>query len=200
MTVTQALPPPDQAQRPAGEGDRHVTFPGLAPGQAATVVATTRPGPRPRRSHPRSDGTATVTLAVGHLTPAQPVTVTARAPHQTCQAALSPPHPAGPHLPQPLTFDWQAISYHLAALAARPQSPADRLRQPQARSGSLSATSCGGYPGGCAAQVRDDDRLLGDDHLGSCKTSVFAAYGPRQAPRSPGHLPATCGLREESML
>ena len=50
---------------------------------------------------PRSDGTGTITLTVVYLTSAQPVTITARAPHQTCQATLVPhassqPSPATP--------------------------------------------------------------------------------------------------------
>ena len=69
----------------------HVTFPGLDTGQAATVVATTAGRVLARAAAtPGSDGTATVTLTIGHLTPAEPVTVTARAPHQTCQATLAP--------------------------------------------------------------------------------------------------------------
>jgi hypothetical protein len=69
----------------------HVTFPGLDAGQAATVVATTAGRILARAAAtPGSDGTATVTLTIGHLTPTQPITVTARAPHQTCLAALVP--------------------------------------------------------------------------------------------------------------
>ena len=92
VTVTQSLPPPG-----AGSNARqarvtvHVTFPGLDTEQAADVVAITEGRVLARAAAtPGSDGTATVTLTVGHLTPAQPVTVTVRAPHQTCQAALIP--------------------------------------------------------------------------------------------------------------
>ena len=90
MTVTQALPPPG-----AGTSARqatvtvHVTFPGLDAGQAATVTVTTAGRILARAAAtPGSGGAATVTLAIGHLTPAQPVTVTARAAHQTCLAAF----------------------------------------------------------------------------------------------------------------
>ena len=95
VTVTQALPPPG-----AGSSARqarvtvHVTFPGLDAGQAATVVATTAGRVLARAAAtPGTDGIATVTLTIGHLTPAQPITVTARAPHETCQAALVPARP-----------------------------------------------------------------------------------------------------------
>jgi hypothetical protein len=92
VTVTQSLPLP----RP-GNSTRQVTvtvqvtFPGLDTGQAATVVATTAGRILARAAAtPGSDGTATVTLTLSHLTPKQPVIVTARAPHQPCQATLVP--------------------------------------------------------------------------------------------------------------
>ena len=131
----------------------HVTFPGLDTEQAADVVAITEGRVLARAAAtPGSDGTATVTLTVGHLTPAQPVTVTVRAPHQTCQAAPNPrPHPADPHLPHALTSTggpslttsrpWQL---DLSCLA-------DRLQQLQHDPDRYPSASCG-FPGACLPQ------------------------------------------------
>jgi hypothetical protein len=92
LTVTQVLPPSGTGSGPGATSVTvHVSFPGLAAGQAGTVVVTTTGRVLARAAAvPGPDGTATATLSVGHLTSAQPVTVTARTAHQSCQAALVP--------------------------------------------------------------------------------------------------------------
>jgi hypothetical protein len=69
-----------------------VTFPGLPPGQAATLLLTTpgTAGPLARAAATAgSDGTAAITLTA-RLPAAQTLIVTAAAPGQTCQATLAP--------------------------------------------------------------------------------------------------------------
>lgn len=91
LTVTQTLSPGAGSTGQASV-TVHVTFPGLDTGQAATVVLTTAGQVLARAiaTAPASGGTAVVTLTVGHLIQAEPVTVTVHTPHQTCQAALMP--------------------------------------------------------------------------------------------------------------
>jgi hypothetical protein len=92
IAVTQAFPPGSPA---ASAGARQVTitatFRGLAPGQAATVTLTTAGRVLARAvATPAPDGTAAITLTAGDLTAGQPVSITARAPGQACQATLPP--------------------------------------------------------------------------------------------------------------
>ena len=70
-----------------------VTFRGLAPGQVATLTLTTT-GTTTVLARAAATatpgGTATTSLTAGHLTAAQPVTVTAAVPGQVCRAVLTP--------------------------------------------------------------------------------------------------------------
>ncbi|MGH3067850.1 MAG: hypothetical protein ACRDND_01035 [Streptosporangiaceae bacterium] len=68
-----------------------VTFPGLTSGQSATVVvsaATTGQVLASAAMTPATDGTATRTLTVSGLPPAEPVAVVARGGSQQCRATL----------------------------------------------------------------------------------------------------------------
>jgi hypothetical protein len=99
ITATQTLPPAAPA-RPAaastGQVTVTVTFRGLAPGQAVTAALAASGQMLTRAvATPAADGTATITLAAGHLTTGQPLTLTARSPGQACQATLL----AGPGQP-----------------------------------------------------------------------------------------------------
>lgn len=90
LTITQTSGPGGTAQ---ATDTVTVTFPGLPPGQAATLLLTTpgTAGPLARAATAGSDGTAAITLTT-RLPAAQTLIVTAAAPGQTCQATLTPDH------------------------------------------------------------------------------------------------------------
>jgi hypothetical protein len=68
-----------------------VTFHGLASGQQASLNISA-PGRMLARAAatPAPGGTTVIALAAGHLTAGQPITITAQAPGQSCQAVLIP--------------------------------------------------------------------------------------------------------------
>ena len=99
IAITQTFPPASPATGAStGQVTVTATFRGLAPGQAVTVTLTTAGRVLTRAvATPAPDGTAVVTLTATRLTVGQPVTLTARDPHQACQATL-PPSPGQPAL------------------------------------------------------------------------------------------------------
>ena len=93
ITATQTLAPvssdlPDVSIS-SGQVTVTVTFRGLAQGQAATLTLTSVGRVLSRGiATPAADGTAAIALTASHLTVGQAVTLTARDPRQSCQAAL----------------------------------------------------------------------------------------------------------------
>ena len=112
-------PPPPHAATQQATVTVSVTFHDLAPGQPATVMVTTPgapgrspapPPPLPLPAPPPSPSPLPGRRAARHRHRHRPP------PH--LPGHPQPRAPARPHLPQPLTFNRQAISYHFAALAA----------------------------------------------------------------------------------
>jgi hypothetical protein len=94
LTITQTRVPGGSAGQQAAV-TVSVTFAGLAPGQPVTLVLTT-PGDAGALARAAvtaaPDGTATTTLTA-RIPAARIVDVAVTAPHQICQATLSPAHP-----------------------------------------------------------------------------------------------------------
>jgi hypothetical protein len=97
VTITQTLGhgSPRGPAAITGPGQGTVTvkaaFRGLAPGQVATLALTTSGRMLARSAAtPTPAGTTTITVTANRLSSGQPLTITAHAPHHTCQATLTP--------------------------------------------------------------------------------------------------------------
>ena len=95
IAVTRALDNATATTPGTGTGTitAEVTFRGLTSGQSATVMVSAAGSGQVLASAaitPATDGTATRTLTVSGLPPAEPVTVVARAASQQCRATLGP--------------------------------------------------------------------------------------------------------------